>query len=130
MYFFCFSLNRSRSMNVQKRIKDLEKRVDVLEGKPIIAKQKHLSLTEDRENANSKRAVNLRKHGWFYTKSKKSREVAIDEAIKEYGVNAVYWKTIIKSQRKTPAGIAYEKAKNYVIKNYDIKSQFGMKRKQ
>jgi hypothetical protein len=119
-------------MDVQKRIKDLEKRVDVLEGKPKIAKQKHLSLTEDRENANSnsKRTVNLRKHGWFYTKSKKSREVAIDEAIKEYGANAVYWKTIIKSQRITPAGIAYEEAKNYVIKNYDIKSQFGMKRKQ
>jgi hypothetical protein len=117
-------------MNVQKRIKDLEKRVDVLEGKPIIAKQKNLSLTEDREKANSKRTVNLRKHGWFYTKSKKSREVAIDEAIKEYGVNAVYWKTIIKTQRKTPAGIAYEESKNYVIKNYDIKSQFGMKRKK
>jgi len=117
-------------MNVQKRIKDLEKRVDVLEGKPIIAKQKHLSLTEDREDANPKRTVNLRKHGWFYTKSKKSREVAIDEAIKEYGVNAVYWKTIIKMQRKTPAGIAYEESKNYVIKNYDIKSQFGMKRKK
>lgn len=118
-------------MNVQKRIKDLEKRVDVLEGKPKIAKQKHLSLlSDDREDANPKRTVNLRKHGWFYTKSKKSREVAIDEAIKEYGANAVYWKTMIKSQRITPAGIAYEEAKNYVIKNYDIKSQFGMKRKQ
>ena len=96
-------------MNVQKRIKDLEKRVDVLEGKPIIAKQKNLSLTEDRENANSnsKRTVNLRKHGWFYTKSKKSREVAIDEAIKEYGVNAVYWKTIIKMQRITPVSYTH-----------------------
>ena len=119
-------------MNIQKRIKDLEKRVEVLEGKPIIAKQKHLSLTEDREdvNSNSKRTVNLRKHGWFYTKSKKSREVAIDEAIKEYGVNAVYWKAFINSQKKSPAGNAYEEAKNYMIKNYDIKSQFGMKRKK
>jgi hypothetical protein len=101
-----------------------------LEGKPIIAKQKHLSLTEDCENANPKRTVNLRKYRWFYTKSKKSHEVAKDEAIKEYGVNAVYWKAFINSQKKTPAGNAYEEAKNYMTKNYAIKSQFGMKRKK
>ena len=61
-------------MNIQKRIKDLEKRVDVLEGKPIIAKQKNLSLTEDRENANSnsKRTENLRKHGWFIRSQKRA----------------------------------------------------------
>ena len=193
-------------MNIQKRIKDLEKRVDVLEGKPIIERQKKLSLTtygwsykkskKEREDAidrilkehggrtvhdalgamkkkyknksaieackesqeyivekypaeyeyngdaggelevataakeNSKRPVNLRKHGWFYTKSKKSREVAIDKAIKEYGVNPVYMKAFINSQKKSPSGNAYEEATNYMTKNYDIKSRFGMKRKK
>ena len=163
-------------MNIQNRIKNLEKRVDVLEGKPVIVRQKNLSLTKhgwsykkskkDREvvidkilkeyggrtihdalgalqkkyknksaieackesqryivdnypaeyeyngdtngdlevatteKEYSRITVNLRKHGWFHTKSKKTREVAIDEAIKEYGVKPVYMKAFINSQKK------------------------------
>ena len=133
-------------MNVQKRIKDLEKRVDVLEEKPVGVRRKKLSHTKfgneksKRELENeidkivkeyggtnvhealealikklkkehkeeidkivkdgktvyddvkalkriSKNNMNLRKHGWFHTKSKKMREVAIDKAIKEYSVH-------------------------------------------
>ena len=60
-----------------------------------------------------------------YTKSKKSLEVAIDEAIKEYGVNAVYMKAFINSQKNSPVGNAHEEATKYMIKNYENKSRFG-----
>ena len=66
----------------------------------------------------SKKTVNLRKHGWFHTKSKKVREVAIDKAIKEYGVKPVFTKARNMSNQKLSASNAYREAMMYLKKRY------------
>ena len=55
-------------MNLKNRITNLEKRVDVLEGRTVFEPPKKVSM---------------RKIGWSYTKSKKDRDTAIIKGVEK-----------------------------------------------
>ena len=93
-------------MNLKNRITNLEKRVDVLEGRTVFEPPKKVSM---------------RKIGWSYTKSKKERDTAIIKGVeKEYGARPLYdeFEKMRKKYKNKAAIEACNVAKRYILKHY------------
>ena len=101
-------------MTLKNRITELEKRVDVLEGKMVVE---------------TPMKVNMRSIGWSYKKSKNERESAIVKGVMEkYGARPLYdeFEKMRKMYKVKAAIEACKEAKSFILQHYKKEYDYNL----